>query len=64
MNNKFYEVFGHQKPVIGMIHTNSDSEMTMLELAQREIEIYLQNGGYPLVEDYYGSEEDCEKVEG
>ena len=62
MNNKFYEVFGHQKPVIGMIHTNSDSEMTMLELAQREIEIYLQNGVYPLVEDYYGSEEDCEKV--
>lgn len=34
MNSKFYEIFGHQKPVIGMIHTNSDSEMTMLELAQ------------------------------
>lgn len=62
MNKKFYEVFGLQKPVIGMIHTNGDSEMTMLELAQKEIEIYLQKGVYPLIENYYGSEEDCESV--
>lgn len=29
---------------------------------QREIEIYLKYGAYPLVENYFGTSADCEKV--
>lgn len=59
---KFKDVFLDNKPVIGMIHTNSDSEMSVLELAKQEIEIYLRYGILPLVENYFGSEEDCAEV--
>lgn len=59
---KFRGVFSDSKPVIGMIHTNSDSEMSVLELAKQEIEIYLRYGILPLVENYFGSEEDCAEV--
>lgn len=38
MNQKFYNLFG-QKPVIGMIHTNSDIEKSVLNLARTEIDI-------------------------
>ncbi|MDE6742064.1 MAG: hypothetical protein K2J58_07015 [Muribaculaceae bacterium] len=34
----------------------------MMELAKKEIEIYLKNGIYPLIENYFGSTEDCESV--
>ena len=61
MSSRFFEVFS-RKPVIGMVHTNSDSTMSMLELAQTEIETYLRHGVCPLVEDYYGTEDDCEEV--
>lgn len=50
------------KPVMGMVHLNSCHGATMLELAQREIEIYLSNSIYPLIENYFGSDEDCETV--
>ncbi len=58
---EFEKVFG-RKPVFGMIHTSLSSGMSMLELAKREIEIYLKNGIYPLIENYFGSTEDCEEV--
>ena len=45
-----------------MIHCGSQRGMSILELAQREIEIYLQNGIYPLIENYFGSDDDCETV--
>lgn len=61
MNQKFYNLFG-QKPIIGMIHTNSDIEKSVLELARTEIEIYLRHGICPLIENYFGSEDDCEEV--
>lgn len=61
MSSRFFEVF-NRKPVIGMVHTNGDSTMSILELAQTEIEIYLRHGVCPLVEDYYGTEDDCEEV--
>ena len=61
MSSRFFEVFS-RKPVIGMVHTNSDSTMSMLELAQTEIETYLRHGVCPLIEDYYGTEDDCEEV--
>lgn len=59
---KFTELFQNQKPLIGMIHTNSTNTCTTLELAMREIEIYLKHGIYPLIENYFGSSVDCEEV--
>ena len=59
---KYNELFRGKKPLIGMIHTNSTDEYTMLELAKREIKIFLQHGVYPLIENYFGSTDDCEKV--
>ncbi len=58
---EFKKVFV-KKPVFGMIHTGLSSDGSMLELAKREIEIYLRNGIYPLIENYFGSDEDCEEV--
>lgn len=49
-------------PLIGMIHTGSNANHSSLELAQREIEIYLRNGIYPLIENYFGSVSDCEMI--
>ena len=46
----YNELFGVKKPLIGMIHTNSADEYTMLDLAKREIKIFLQHGIYPLIE--------------
>jgi len=34
----------------------------MLDLARREIQVYLQYGIHPLVENYFGSEDDCEEI--
>lgn len=59
---QFNDIFHDSKPVIGMIHTNSDSEMSVLEIASQEIEIYLKYGIHPLIENYFGSEENCEEV--
>ena len=58
----FQELFHNEKPVIGMIHTNHGDGLSVLELAQREVEIYLKNGIYPLIENYFGSTDDCEEV--
>ena len=58
----FKEVFKGRKPVIGMIHTNSDCETSMLDLAKKEIGIYLKYGVVPLIENYFGSDEDCAEV--
>ena len=58
----FNEVFKDTKPVIGMIHTGSDAEISMLDLAKKEIGIYLKYGVVPLIENYFGSDEDCAEV--
>ena len=50
----FNEVFQNKKPVIGMIHTGSTDEFSMLDLAKKEIEIYLKYGVVPLIENYFG----------
>ena len=68
MRNKTYtimtfnEVFKDTKPVIGMIHTGSNAEISMLDLAKKEIGIYLKYGVVPLIENYFGSDEDCAEV--
>lgn len=56
----FKELFGNTKPVFGMIHLNSAGNDNSLEIAEREIGIYLANGIYPLIENYFGSEDECE----
>ena len=55
-------LFGNEKPVIGMIHTSGNSQFSILETAKREIEIYLKYGIRPLIENYFGSADDCETV--
>ena len=59
---KFTKLFKNKKPMIGMIHTGSSSGCSVLEQAKKEIEIYLNYGVFPLVENYFGSVLDCEKV--
>lgn len=56
------KLFMKEKPVIGMIHTNHTDEESSLQLAQREIEIYLKYGVYPLIENYFGDDDDCENI--
>ena len=56
------KLFMKEKPVIGMIHTNHTDEESSLQLAQREIEIYLKYGVYPLIENYFGNDDDCENI--
>lgn len=57
---KFKDIFGEIKPVFGMIHLKSDGNDSALEIAKREVKIYLANGMYPLIENYFGSDSDCE----
>jgi len=59
---KFETLFGGRKPLIGMIHTGCMHGEDMLDTAKREIEIYLKYGVYPLIENYFGTSADCEKV--
>lgn len=59
---RFRDLFKNEKPVFGMIHTGSTDEYDMLELAKREIGIYLKHGIYPMIENYFGSDDDCESV--
>lgn len=59
---KFETLFKGKKPLIGMIHTGCMLGKDMLETAKREIEIYLKYDIYPLIENYFGSAVDCEKV--
>ena len=59
---KFTELFRGQKPLIGMIHTDGTDEDTTLELAKKEIDIFLKYGVYPLIENYFGWPKDCEAV--
>lgn len=59
---RYVELFKGQKPLIGMIHTNRTDGCTTLELAQKEIEVYFRYGIYPLIENYFGSTEDCEDI--
>lgn len=61
-DKRFVELFKGQKPLIGMIHANHTNDCSVLELAQKEIEVYLKYGIYPLIENYFGSTEDCEDI--
>ena len=59
----YQELFGTQKPVMAMLHLKADANMGMMERAVKEAECYLQHGVEALlVENYFGSDHDCEKV--
>lgn len=45
-----------------MIHTNYSQDYSVLDLAKKEIEIYLKYGIYPMIENYFASADDCEIV--
>ncbi len=61
--NKFKKIFGNTKPIIAMLHLNEDMQMSMMERARLEIKTYYENGvDAVLVEDYFGTPEDCETV--
>ncbi len=61
--NRFTEVFNGEKAIIAMLHLKADGKMNMLERAKREIDIYYRNGiNAVLVENYFGSADDCEVV--
>lgn len=59
---KFRDLFRNSKPIFGMIHLNSNEHENIMAVAKREVEIYLSNGVCPLIENYFGSSDDCEEV--
>ncbi len=61
--NRFEELFGASKPIIAMLHLKSDVHMDMASRAKQEIALYYDNGvDAVLVENYFGSVDDCQEV--
>lgn len=61
--NRYDRLFAAGKPIIGMLHLKSDSHMDMLTRAKQEIAAYYANGvDAVLVENYFGSADDCQEV--
>ena len=59
----YQELFDGRKPVMAMLHLKEDDKMSMMERAVCETECYLACGVEALVvENYFGSANDCEKV--
>lgn len=57
------EVFGVDKPIIGMLHLTGYGRDAVLENAKREIEIMYRNGvNAVLVENYFGDRVDVENT--
>lgn len=60
---KMMEVFGVEKPIIGMLHLTGFGREKILENAKREIDIMYRNGvDAVLVENYFGDWVDVENV--
>lgn len=57
------EVFGADKPIIGMLHLSGVTSEEKMEIARREINIMYRNGVHAvLVENYYGDDWDVENA--
>ena len=57
------EIFGVEKPIIGMLHLSGYGRDEVMEIARREIEIMYRNGVTAvLVENYFGDETDVENA--
>lgn len=60
---KLKEVYGVNKPIIGMLHLSGYGSGEKMEIAKREIEIMYRCGvNAILVENYYGGAEDVENA--
>ncbi|MBQ7593481.1 MAG: hypothetical protein IJU48_03890 [Synergistaceae bacterium] len=60
MNEKIIDTFHIDKPIIGMLHLNGFTQENVHDLAKREIETMYANGvDAVLVENYYGTADDC-----
>lgn len=60
---KLKEVFGVDKPIIGMLHMTGYGADEKMEIAKKEIEIMYRNGvNAILVENYYGDHADVENA--
>lgn len=60
---KLKEVFGVDKPIIGMVHLSGYGADEKMYIAKREIEIMYRNGvNAILVENYYGDHQDVENA--
>ena len=60
---KLKEVFGVDKPIIGMLHMTGYGADEKMEIAKKEIEIMFRNGvNAVLVENYYGGAEDVQNA--
>ncbi len=60
---KIKEVFGVEKPIIGMLHLSGYGREKVLENAKREIDIMYRNGvNAVLVENYFGDRVDVENA--
>ena len=59
----FLELFNHPKPVLGMLHLKGETPEAILTQALREADIFAACGvDGMIVEDYFGSVEDVERV--
>lgn len=57
------EIFGHEKPLIGMLHLKGKNDEDVFNRAVKEIEIYEKSGiSGIIVENYFGNYYQMEKV--
>lgn len=60
---KLKDIFGHEKPLIGMIHLKGKNDEDVFNRALKEIEIYESSGiSGIIVENYFGNYYQMEKV--
>lgn len=63
MGNRIKEVFGTEKPIIGMLHLKGETDSEIISLADKEIKILLENhADCVLVENYFGTPDQAEMV--
>ena len=63
MMNRFRNIFGTDKPIIGMLHLLGSNEKNVLKIAKEEIDTMFRAGvSAVLVENYFGSTQDCINV--
>lgn len=62
---RFMDIFPGPLPILGMLHLKGDSPADILERAMRESDIMYEAGvDAVIVEDYFGSADDAERVLG
>ncbi|RGT73391.1 hypothetical protein DWX08_06870 [Ruminococcus sp. AF18-22] len=63
MSKDIKETFGTEKPIIGMLHLKGDSDKEILDTADKELKLLLENGAdCVLVENYFGTVQQAEMV--